>query len=335
MHQQYPNMLHWPPLYKHTCKGLFFSDPWCLAIKTKTICQWALHCTTEYGKGGQPYAKLHGTWQVCYETHLECDCRKCEHITKFSECVQTKPCPNGIIPNIGFCYWRNPSVTSSNPSNVVAAKGIGLKGVCDCCNSVPCIEPLEFNSDTCRCECQQQICEDPQIFNKETCMCECKEIWDCDSPHVWNPDTCECECNSTCLPPQTVQDLVTCECKCPLIFCTDPHTVLNNDTCECECPPTQCTDPLILNQTTCECECPECPPGSTLDSDTCDCIGVCNQQQYHGSDYCEMVHCKEDSSRMCALNADKNVNVLQEAVLAGKLQFLVNAIVQHAQRITH
>ncbi|XP_065919685.1 balbiani ring protein 3-like [Dysidea avara] len=301
-------MLHWPPFHKYTCKGLSCNDPWCLAVKTATICAWALHYTIDYYEDGEPYAKLHGIWQVCYETHLQCDCRKCEHITSSSECVQTEPCPNGVVPNTGFCYWRQPSVISSDPSDVIAAaNGNGLTGVtgaCNCCHPKSCIEPLEFNPDTCQCACKQLYCKISQVFNEATCMCECDNIQLCDSLHIWNPDTCECDCKSTCLPPKTAQDLVTCKCECPPIVCTDPpRTVLNDNTCECECPPTHCTDPLILNPTTCECECPDCPPGSTLDSDTCDCIGVCNQQQYHGSDYCEMVHCIEDPSRMCALTA--------------------------------
>ena len=307
IHQQHVNVLHWPPYNKNTCNGLTCSDPWCLAVETATICPWAIHYTVENGRGG-PYVKRHGIRKVCYETHLQCDCRKCEHITSSSECVQTEPCPNGIVSNKGFCYWRKSPVRSSDTTNIAVVNDFEFKlqGSCDCCHPKSCNEPLEFNPDTCQCECKQLDCEFPQVFHEETCECKCEEIQLCDSLHIWNNDTCECDCKSTCLlPPKTKQDPVTCECKCPPIFCTDPpHTVLNEDTCECECPPTQCTDPLVLNPTTCECDCPDCPPGSILDSDTCDCIGVCNQQQYHGSDYCEMVHCQQDPSRMCTLDAN-------------------------------
>ena len=300
IHQQYRNVLPWPPLYGRTCTGLFCRDPWCLALRRKTICRWAIHYTIEYG-----IVKFLGMWRVCYVTHFQCDCRKCEHIRNIFQCIQTKPCPNGNLLNGGFCYWRRsrlPIISAEPGTGVVVANRIALRRGCDCCYPVSCIEPRRFNRATCQCECIPRVCRPPQVFNPRTCMCDCREIRDCPRPLVWNPDTCMCECNSTCLPPK-VQDPVTCECNCSeeMLCNIPPHTVLNYDNCECECPSINCTDPKLQNPTTCQCECPDCPLGSIPDN-MCNCIGNCTL--FHGSDYCEMVHCKDDPSRMCTLTVE-------------------------------
>ena len=55
--------------------------------------------------------------------------------------------------------------------------------------------------ESCKCVCRlnSSVCNSKQIWNSDTCRCDCNEdfagIISCDKGHMWNPSTCACECN--------------------------------------------------------------------------------------------------------------------------------------------
>ena len=65
---------------------------------------------------------------------------------------------------------------------------------------------LGHESCTCICKLNSSICNNKQIWNSDTCRCDCNEdftgIISCDKGYTWNPSTCECHCDTWCKPGQ-------------------------------------------------------------------------------------------------------------------------------------
>ena len=76
--------------------------------------------------------------------------------------------------------------------------------------------------ESCKCVCKlnSSLCNSKQIWNSDTCRCDCNEdfagIISCDKGYTWNPSTCECQCDRWCKPEQYL-DHKNCVCKNKLI----------------------------------------------------------------------------------------------------------------------
>ena len=76
--------------------------------------------------------------------------------------------------------------------------------------------------ESCKCVCKLNSsgCNNKQIWNSDTCRCDCNEdfagIISCDKEYTWNPSTWECQCNMWCKPGQYL-DHKNCICKNKLI----------------------------------------------------------------------------------------------------------------------
>ena len=94
--------------------------------------------------------------------------------------------------------------------------------------------------ESCKCVCRlnSSVCNSKQIWNSDTCRCDCNEdfagIISCDKGYRWNPSTCECQCDMWCKPGQYL-DYQKCVCKNRLIGkviseCTSliNETMMNN-----------------------------------------------------------------------------------------------------------
>ena len=95
--------------------------------------------------------------------------------------------------------------------------------------------------ESCKCVCRlnSSVCNSKQIWNSDTCRCHCNEdfagIISCDKGYTWNPSTCECQCDMWCKPGQYL-DHKKCVSKNKLIGrviiaeCTNiiNETMMNN-----------------------------------------------------------------------------------------------------------
>ena len=76
--------------------------------------------------------------------------------------------------------------------------------------------------EKCKCVCRlnSSVSNSKQIWNSDTCRCDCNEdftgIISCDKGYTWNPSTCECQCDMWCKPDQYL-DNKKCICKNKLI----------------------------------------------------------------------------------------------------------------------
>ena len=76
--------------------------------------------------------------------------------------------------------------------------------------------------ESCKCLCRlnSSVCNNKQIWNSDTCRCDCNEdftgIISFDKRYTWNPSTCECQCDMWCKPGQYL-DHKNCVCKNKLI----------------------------------------------------------------------------------------------------------------------
>ena len=74
----------------------------------------------------------------------------------------------------------------------------------------------------CKCVCllNSSVCNTKQIWNSDICRCVCNEdfvgIINCIKGHMWNPSTCECQCDMWCKSGQYL-DHKNCACKNELI----------------------------------------------------------------------------------------------------------------------
>ena len=94
--------------------------------------------------------------------------------------------------------------------------------------------------ESCKCVCRlnSSVCNSKQIWNSDTCRCDCNEdfagIISCNKEYMWNPSTCECQCDMWCKPGEYL-DYKKCDCKNKLIGkviseCTSliNETMMNN-----------------------------------------------------------------------------------------------------------
>ena len=94
--------------------------------------------------------------------------------------------------------------------------------------------------ESCKCVCKlnSSVCNSKQIWNSDTCRCDCNEdfagIINCTKGYTWNPSTCKCQCDIWCKPGQYL-DHKNCVCKNKLIGrviakCTSVinETMINN-----------------------------------------------------------------------------------------------------------
>ena len=97
---------------------------------------------------------------------------------------------------------------------------------------------LWYESCKCVCKLNSSISNNKQIWNSDTCRCDCNEdftgIINCTKGYTWNMTTCECQCDMWCKPGQYV-DHKNCVCKNKLIGrlieeCTNDinETMINN-----------------------------------------------------------------------------------------------------------
>ena len=97
---------------------------------------------------------------------------------------------------------------------------------------------LWHKSCKCICRLNSSVCNSKQIWNSDTCRCDCNEdfgsIINCTKGYMWNPSTCECQCDMWCKPGQYL-DYKNCVCKNTLVGriiaeCTSVinETMINN-----------------------------------------------------------------------------------------------------------
>ena len=95
--------------------------------------------------------------------------------------------------------------------------------------------------ESCKCVCKlnSSVCNNKQIWNSDTCRCDCNEdfagIISCAKGYTWNPIICEYQCDKWCKPGQYL-DHKNCVCKNKLISrlteeCTNVinETMINNN----------------------------------------------------------------------------------------------------------
>ena len=95
--------------------------------------------------------------------------------------------------------------------------------------------------ESCKCVCRlnSSVCNSKQIWNSDTCRCDYNEdfagIMSCNKGYIWNPNTCECQCDMWCKSGQYL-DHKNCICKNKLVGriieeCTSiiNETMINND----------------------------------------------------------------------------------------------------------
>ena len=90
--------------------------------------------------------------------------------------------------------------------------------------------------ESCKCVCRlnSSVCNNKQIWNSDTCRCDCNEefvvIISCHKGYTWNPSTCECQRDMWCKPGQYL-DHKNCVCKNKLIGrVTEECTSIINET---------------------------------------------------------------------------------------------------------
>ena len=93
---------------------------------------------------------------------------------------------------------------------------------------------LWHESCKCVCELNSSVCNNKQIWNSDTCRCDCNEdfasIINYNKGYTWNPSTCECQCDTWCKPGQYL-DHENCICKNKLIGrVTEECTSIINET---------------------------------------------------------------------------------------------------------
>ena len=94
--------------------------------------------------------------------------------------------------------------------------------------------------ESCKCVCKlnSSVCNNKQIWNSNTCRCDCNDDFsgmiNCAKGYTWNPSICECQCDIWCKPGQYL-DHKNCVCENKLVGrliskCTSiiNETMMNN-----------------------------------------------------------------------------------------------------------
>ena len=95
--------------------------------------------------------------------------------------------------------------------------------------------------ESCKCICRlnSSVCNSKQLWNSDTCRCDCNEdfasIINFTKGYTWNPSTCECQCDMWCKPGQYLHHK-NCVCENKLVGrliseCTSNinETMMNNN----------------------------------------------------------------------------------------------------------
>ena len=79
---------------------------------------------------------------------------------------------------------------------------------------------LWYESCKCVCRLNSSVCNSKQIWNSNTCRCDCNEdfagIINCAKGYMWNPSISECQCDKWCKTGQYL-DHKNCVCKNKLV----------------------------------------------------------------------------------------------------------------------
>ena len=79
---------------------------------------------------------------------------------------------------------------------------------------------LWHKSCKCVCKLNSTVCNSKQIWNSNTCRCDCNEDFagtiNCNIGYTWNPSTCKCQCDKWCKTGQYL-DHKNCVCKNKLV----------------------------------------------------------------------------------------------------------------------
>ena len=79
---------------------------------------------------------------------------------------------------------------------------------------------LWHKSCKCVCKLNSSVCNNKQIWNSDACRCDCNEdfagIINCTRGYTWNQSICECQCDTWFKPSQYL-DYQNCVCKNKLI----------------------------------------------------------------------------------------------------------------------
>ena len=105
----------------------------------------------------------------------------------------------------------NPMVKSCVP-NIIKRINMKVYNFLMMLNETP--NALWHESCKCVCKLNSSICNNKQIWNSDTCRCDCNEdftgIISCDKGYTWNPSTCECQCDTWCKPGQYSRVIEEC-----------------------------------------------------------------------------------------------------------------------------
>ena len=116
----------------------------------------------------------------------------------------------------GSCNTLNNPIEKLCVPNVI--KGLNMKDVLTMLNETRNV--LWHESCKYVCKLNSSVCNNKQIWNSNTCRCDCNEDFagmiNCAKGYTWNPSTCECQCDTGCKPGQYLGHK-DCVCKNKLI----------------------------------------------------------------------------------------------------------------------
>ena len=170
-------------------------------------------------------------------TNQECMSRP--KILDVNECVgEALFYPYNVLVNncSGSCNTLDDPMAKMYAPNII--KGINMKVYHFLMRLNETRNVLWHESCKCVCRLNSSVCNSKQIWNSDTCRCDCNEdfagIISCDKGYMPNPSTCKCQCDMWCKPGQYL-DHKNCVCKNKLVGsiiaeCTSviSETMMNN-----------------------------------------------------------------------------------------------------------
>ena len=128
--------------------------------------------------------------------------------------------PYNVLVNkcSGSCNTLDDPIAKLCVPNII--KGINMKVYNFLMRLNETCNVLWYESCKCICKLNSSVCNSKQIWNSDMCRCDCNEdfagIISCDKGYMWNLSTCECQCDMWCKPGQYL-DHKNCICKNKLI----------------------------------------------------------------------------------------------------------------------
>ena len=129
-------------------------------------------------------------------------------------------CPYNVLVNklSGSCDTLNNPMSKICVPKII--KNVNMKVYNFLMRSNETRNVLWHESCKCVCKLNSSVCNSKQIWNSDTCRCDCNEdfagIINCNKGYTWNPSTCECQCDKWCKTGQHL-DYKNCVCKNKLI----------------------------------------------------------------------------------------------------------------------